>query len=521
MIVLPALASPSTATPDLPTVLVDGVPEPRLRVARVERAAPLDTLRVTLEGPIDLTDEERDRWAAASIELVRWVRLIDGTLRPRKLAAGKLRTLVVRDTPTQRTQRFAFEDAWAARLAEAIDPALLRAATELRAGAAGNRSAERKRVRGRDVHAPTMHAALAWSLGEALDTLAAYAGFTLHRAAMPAGRDDATLAVTLDLSRPLGELLDALREAHGLRLRWRGVDAGGQPRIDIRGCGEADVGRSDELPRARLWVARAPGRGVAAGGQPRIDIRGCGEADVGRSDELPRARLWVARAPGARVEGTFILQPGWDASLEGRPDSDYDAAHSSDFARYGHVYRRWVLNEDAHRPGEATPVFDLTAFFASDVFVPPTAVPFGPCLTRDPEGEPLPAIVEVSLDGGTSWTRDTGGDALLRDRAGVRFTDPTLGPMFLSAAKAGLLRVRVTATLRSPRPMEATRWRGNPFAGVSATRVLDAGGAFGRRRVDASSVFAADVAAGLRDADVADDSAALRAWLWVRMEAGA
>jgi len=482
MIVLPALASPSTATPGLPTVLVDGVPEPRLRVARVERAAPLDTLRVTLEGPIDLTDEQRDRWAAASIELVRLVRLIDGTMRHRKLAAGKLRTLVVRDTPTQRTQRFAFEDAWTARLAEAIDPALLREATELRAGAAGNRSAERKRVRGRDVHAPTMHAALAWSLGEALDTLAAYAGFTLHRAAMPAGRDDATLAVTLDLSRPLGELLDALREAHGLRLRWRGVDAGGQPRIDIRGCGEADVGRSDELPRARLWVARAP---------------------------------------GARVEGTFILQPGWDASLEGRPDSDYDAAHSSDFARYGHVYRRWVLNEDAHRPGEATPVFDLTAFFASDVFVPPTAVPFGPCLTRDPEGEPLPAIVEVSLDGGTSWTRDTGGDALLRDRAGVRFTDPTLGPMFLSAAKAGLLRVRVTATLRSPRPMEATRWRGNPFAGVSATRVLDAGGAFGRRRVDASSVFAADVAAGLRDADVADDSAALRAWLWVRMEAGA
>ncbi|NBC10751.1 MAG: hypothetical protein GVY24_03330 [Planctomycetes bacterium] len=475
MIVLPKLTTNPVADDDLPRVLVDRIPEPRLRVAPVDRTTPLDTLRITLDGPIDLTDEERDRWAAGAIELVRFCRLIDGSVRTRTLATGRLRSLESRDAIGTRSRRWVFDDGWTARLGRSIEPTHRHAATVLAAGAAGNRSVSRQPFRGRDVYVPTAAAAMPWAVGEALDTLAAYAGLSLTRALLPAELADATLRVTLDLSRPLGELLGAVCGAHGLRLRWRGVGVHGQPRIDVRGSGVAHDG------------------------------------------DLPRARLWAARAPGARVEGTFALHPGWDAALEGQPDHAYDATQSDDFARYRNVYRRWVLNEDAPRPGDTTPVFDLTAFFGSDVFIAPQGLPFGPCLTRDPEGDALPAIVEVSLDGGTTWSRNAGGVELLRDRAGVRFTEPTLDAPFLAAAKAGALRVRVTATLRSPRPFEATRWAGNPFAGVAETRVLEAGAAFGKRWLDASSVFAADVAAGAREAEVVDDTAALRAWLMMRV----
>ena len=91
--------------------------------------------------------------------------------------------------------------------------------------------------------------------------------------------------------------------------------------------------------------------------------------------------------------------------------------------------------------------------------------------------------------------------------------DAALPSAYFDAAKQGQARLRVTATLTSPRPLTRGRWSGNPFAGGARVRRHALGDRFRLRRVAAGSRFAADLAAGLRQADLADDRAALEAWL--------
>lgn len=237
---------------------------------------------------------------------------------------------------------------------------------------------------------------------------------------------------------------------------------------------------------------------------------------VSHDTEAPAsaAQRWTARGGPWRVESTFTLIPAWDASLEGRHDATYDRALSAGFPVYANVYRRWALNEDAAFAGEP---FDLAALFGEDA-IEPLPLPFGDALTLDANGERRRPSVEVSTDGEMSWAAWPGDATLSRSRAAVTFEDATLPQAYLAAVKTGHASVRVTASLRSPLPVERHRWRGNPFAGTTAEERIDLTDSASFRRVDPGSVNHAPIRAGVLQADEADDTALLDAALLEAVE---
>ncbi len=223
----------------------------------------------------------------------------------------------------------------------------------------------------------------------------------------------------------------------------------------------------------------------------------------------PRPIRWTAVGRGAVVESTFDLLPGWPGEAQGLTDAEYGRSTSSDFDAVANVYRRWVLNEDGGLPG---PRYDATALFADGRATPAVPLRLGPALSTDPAGRSMGVVVDVSTDA-QHWSRYPGVVLVLADRAGVRFDDDALPPALLAAAKAGTLAVRVTATLRNPLPMTDVRWAGNPFAGPFEERRVDLADRFAHRRVDATSKYAASIAAGARGADQVDERGDLAAWL--------
>ena len=215
------------------------------------------------------------------------------------------------------------------------------------------------------------------------------------------------------------------------------------------------------------------------------------------------------------VEDTFVLQPGWDPGLQGRPDGDYGRLTSSDFSLYGSVYRAWVLNEDGayseapFRLGEA---YDVGTLFDQPGSIG-SPLRLQPCLTSNAAGRQLPPIIESSIDSGTTWSAYPGQAEVMNDRVGVQLIDDTLPSSILAAAKAGTLRLRVTGSLIGPDPIQAALWDGNPFAGPGPTRVLDYSDRYAWRRVAVSSIHAGAIENGALQADAIDDRMAMRAEL--------
>lgn len=248
---------------------------------------------------------------------------------------------------------------------------------------------------------------------------------------------------------------------------------------------------------------------------PDSQGRGGSVVSVVVDREARPPRVWVAQGDRPVVEDTFVLQRGWDPALQGQPDGDYGRLTSSDFSRFGAVYRDWVLNEDG---SYSDAPFDLGARFdVGSLFDQPGTVDeplrLGACLTLGPAGRRLAPIVESSTDAGLTWSAYPGQVEVMADRAGVQFMDDELPSGILAAAKAGTLRVRVTASLTSPRPIEERRWDGNPFAGPAPTRVIDPGGSFRWRLIGASSIHRQAISDGTLQADTSDDRPALRARL--------
>lgn len=231
-------------------------------------------------------------------------------------------------------------------------------------------------------------------------------------------------------------------------------------------------------------------------------------------DQQP-PRAWIAQGGRPVVEDTFALQAGWDPSLEGQADSEYGRLTSSDFSRFGPVYRAWVLNEDgAYRE----PPFGLATFDAGALFGESGSIDerlrFVSCVATDTSGRSIPPVIESSTDSGTTWSAYPGQARVMADRAGVLLEDDDLPSMILAAAKAGTLRLRITASLRSPDPIEARRWDGNPFAGSAPSRLLRFGDAYRWQRIAGTSIHASSVATGALPADLVDDRSALRAALY-------
>lgn len=470
---------------------LDGVPAPEVSVVAFEETAPLGRRRVTLRPPEGMPCPTA-AWALAAEPMC----FDDGSVRWRPLAAGRLAAIEHRDRAGRATRAWRLVDAWADRLDRSLAPAwsldgstLVRGGVEgLRVGADANRSAGRWSIAGNFVYVPTTAPGEPWRVGDVLGFLAAATGWSLRSSAVAPHRLHAALTDPLALDRPLGRILEAMLRPHGLglmcELRMRGAKA----------RHALTLVDPDATPRQRL---------------PR-DGAGSAVVQYERRWATPAATRWIARGGRHAVEATFALVPGWDRTLESAADSAYARGQSSDFARYRDVFRRWVLNEDGAftgSPYDAGPAYDTAALFGrSDV--PRRPLRFGPTLSLDAAGAPMPPVVETRWDGAAAWAPAAGRVVVLDDRAGVYFDDDALDAAYLAAAKAGTLEVRVTATLTDPYPLEAERWDGNPFAGAAATRSLDAGEAFTHRRVDPSSVLH-----GQGETHATDDRAALATWL--------
>ena len=231
---------------------------------------------------------------------------------------------------------------------------------------------------------------------------------------------------------------------------------------------------------------------------------------VDRDPRPPRA--WVARGGRPVVEDTFVLHPGWVPSLQGQPDSDYGRLTSSDFTRFGSVYRSYVLNEDgaySEAPFDVGSAFDVGALFNQPGTIQ-SPLRFGSCLTVNASGRRLGPVVESSTDSGATWSAYPGQATVMNDRAGVELIDDVLPSSILSAAKAGTLRIRVTASLTSPNRIKEHRWDGNPFAGPAPTRVLDYSEQFAWAYVAPTSIHRNAIEAGSLKAEAIDQRPALR-----------
>lgn len=226
-----------------------------------------------------------------------------------------------------------------------------------------------------------------------------------------------------------------------------------------------------------------------------------------------RPRKFIARADHAIAESTFTLIPGWGEADENLADAEYDRTLAADFPAVSSVFRLWVLNEDGSFGG--TP-FDANALFADPRPIPAVPTPLRPAMTLDESGRSVGIVIERSTDAGVSWQPVTDRVDVLGDRAGVYFDDDTLDTAWLDAVRAGEARVRATASLRHPLPLETIRWRGNPFHGSFVEHAIELGDAFSYRSVTQTSRFRGEIDSGERAADETDDRGAMAEWLAMR-----
>lgn len=460
----PAAVRTASSPAVRPVVFLDDQPEPTLCVRRATWTAPLNEIAISLDVVGGQASAHRFAGRSAVVALPRLLR--DGQTRWQVLAVGRLEQPSHADAATQHQHQLILLDRWSEALSLSPQTADS-AATPL--------------------PNPTV--------GQTLQALADHHHLNLTKHTLPRQLRDAPLLRTLQLDAPLGSVLGPLLEDHQLFIQRRLIltPARVAEHFSIR---PLEYGRRIQLP--------LPHPGERANPVTAFDAEAA----------THRAQLWTARGEPPQVESTFTLQPGWDPALEGQPDSDYDRSQSSDFSRFGNVYRRWVLNEDAALDAL---VFDLAAFFDQPALAP-TPLPFGDCLTLDDAGRALPPVVEISTDAGVNWARLTEPMALMSDRAGITLESIALPSAVLAAAKASNLRLRVTARLTSPLPIAAQRWQGNPFANVGPEVTLDASDAFAVRRILPGSLHDAAIQAGQLTADLRDDTQALADWLLAQLD---
>jgi hypothetical protein len=490
-----------------PIVLVDGVPEPRLRVTALTRSAPLDMSEVVVEVESTLS---MDRLAAACAVIVAQAhRLQDGQVRWRVLARGQGFHRTQTQTSVGKDQRqWMLRDAWSAvlerglgrlwRMNRAGALAIEDGPAWLEPGVHGNRSALRAHIQGRSVFVLQTSGG-PWTVGQALELVGAGIGVT-PRFGLEASRVLTTpLAERIDLTRSVGQVLEQLLTPLGLTLRRRWERIGPHTRETLAVVGVRDGRRIKPLPAS----VRNPLSDLQ-----RLQVHGRSAAAV----------AWTAQAKGWLVESTFVLVAGWSPLREGLPDAAYRRSGNTTFAQVADVYRRWSLNEHGRfsvEPFNRGPAFDLGGLFGGTIA--PQARRLEPMLTVDDGGRRREPFIEVSLDSGATWTAYDGSAQVLVDEASIYFDDATLPIDYFNAAKLGLARVRVTAGLRSPAPVEVTRWRGNAFAGAEPPQVLAAPKGFLFQKVDAASINFNQVRSGEWRALEADDRLKLDAWLMRQM----
>lgn len=240
---------------------------------------------------------------------------------------------------------------------------------------------------------------------------------------------------------------------------------------------------------------------LAAGPQQAIVVGGVkyyeatvelvpGWAPAGEVDGVPYSQR--AAVKGQALLDADIEALGEDAAL----NPWYQKYHrkGSAFATHQDIGRKWVLNEHGHYPPELynryAPFSDYQPFrfsrvLSSDVadadswLVRPRR--FLPPITRSSAGQPVPLVVEVSLDGGYTWSAYTGPLRVLKDECGVVIDVDNLCDVTLPGVACSVrnfwyamidqqARLRVTALIEGDERVMATAVAAEP--GVAVRPVL-------------------------------------------------
>ncbi|MEM6333752.1 MAG: hypothetical protein AAF823_10485 [Planctomycetota bacterium] len=492
---LSANTAPTASSAPRPIVWIDGSPDPRLQLASLTRQGIAARASATLIAHLD-EPHQAHALHASSIAIKLPVRIDGHEQHDLALLEGTLDTSQSQRQPRQQRLRFVVQDQSADALDQtpidifALDPAgqlQHPANARLGVGSAANRSDQQLTIQGTLTYLPS-NQTNAWTLQDALTYLAALHQLQLDTQTLDDDAKNAPLIDAITINATLESQLEQALSPYRLRAR---------------------LVRSSEHQRPTTLRIVDPANATPIRlARPLDNDRLASSLRAVNTTPSPGSRRWIARAAPPIRESTFVLQPAWDTTLQSAPDSDYDAGASSDFATYLNVFRRFVLNEDDAFTG---PTFDLVLFF--DQPIEPRRIPFGDALTLDETGQRRAPLVETSLDFGATWTAVRSDLQLLEDRAGVYFNATTLDPLWIASARAGALRVRVTASLTSALPQDATRWTGSPFYPQAAPEVFDLRRLYQSRIVDEASIYAGDVAGGTLAADTFDAAPALSDWL--------
>lgn len=493
-----------------PVVLINGVPEPRLAVMSYSVKGPLDirSARLHVDDPHDVPGLLA-HWLCAQVVIALPLRLTDDQVRWPVLLRGVLIETESTESAGGRGLWFELTDTWCESLARPTEAIWWRQSNgllierdvgSLKIGLNANRSADAFSINGQQIHVIQEDSGLCWTVADALETISGFAGLDLSLIGLPGDVASEELMHSINLARPLSDGLGRILEEYSMVIHR-----------DIR-------------REAGLLIERRPVRSVSNGRPIRLvwpdEEQPLGDVlNVETESSAQVARLWVARASGWLVESTFELVGGWNPSLEGQPDSEYDKQLSTDFTTYADVYRRWVLNEDgfySQAPYYRGPVFNLNVLFNTTGIVP-QPLAFKSNLTLGVDGKPLKPVIEVSTNGGSEWTVISMSSDILGDRAGIYLDPRKLPGDFLTAAKTGYARVRVTAVLSSPKPVEMSRWQGNAFACTLPPLLHDVSDVFRFQRVHTDSIHHDDVESGALSADEVDHANAMFRWLVDRM----
>jgi hypothetical protein len=446
-----------------------------------------------------------ERWRKATITLAMPNRLVDEQVRWPVLVHGHLTGDNDQLSATSDEQTVAMVDRWDLLLDEPLasiwwqtDEGLLFEEVEsavMRIGDDANRSELAWTIAGEQVHVFQNNGQL-WTLGTSLATVSAFAGLDLSLNWLPAEVRNLPLVQEIDLGHTLDRVLSRIIEPYGLII-------------------QRDLVRESTTVNERRSVRpTTSGRVVHLAWAD--DQRPLGQVLSVVADRPPlAAQPWVVRADGWLVESTFELIKAWDPALEGASDLSYSKANNAEFSTYANVFRFWALNEDgrfSESPYNQGGAYDLASLF-EHFPIRPRPLRFLPALTQDDTGVRRSPIVQISTDNGSTWSVYPGTVRVRTDRAAVYLDDTTLPSSFLAAAQIGNARVRVTASLRSPVPVEVLRWSGNPFAGTSPAKVFDLGNAFRFQRVAPESIHFNDILSGALKADEINQTATMNNWL--------
>jgi hypothetical protein len=288
-------------------------------------------------------------------------------------------------------------------------------------------------------------------------------------------------------------------------------------RVGLRATVALARDASGNLTRTLVFTGRGRGRRVSLYHQMP------GETFTLARTAIEKAEVHVAWADAPAgihlagdlklYESTFDLVPGWDPSAEGEERDVYRRSHP-DFADYADVYRKWVLNEAGDYTGEpwsAGPAYDFSSLFGTSS-CPERRRRFLPAISTDDAGESYGVCVEVSYDGGATWSHYCGAVRVLRDECGVALSSDQLPPELFRAAERDDLAIRVTAAVESDARLGVVVERPGLQDDHRGRRLwIDVSDDYHFRKVDSGSIFSGGAS---REVDDTERLTLLAADLW-------